>query len=341
MLRAWMLGLLGLVLATGAAAAPTGQVPTDGKEIVVPFDPGVGTVARFDLVSTDIETEDGKVQPAVTTRVTEQLRFLERNGTGYVVEYTSHNPRIEGPEEQVRLMQMIVDSIGVLPVKVQLDPTGKPVDVLNLAEVNRTLDRVWDLLAAELTDKVKKAGATPEVVAEVQTMMAGMSAPYRNMTAEVAIEQLLTSLHLVSGWGGSRFVQGETIPFRQTVQMQLLQADVDMMGTIDLVTHVPGGSATVKTRLAAEPKALQAAVQAFAARLSREMAGNLTGEKKAEFEKGLAEAVAELGRMRLEEESLMTLSLSTGLAQSNERLARRGVPGVKDTESRQKIVLLP
>lgn len=340
MLRRVLLGLVGLFLAAGAAAAPTGQAPTDGQAVTIPFEPGVGTVARFRLVSTETETEDGKVQPPIVTRTTEQFHFLSRNAKGYVVEYTSHDPRVEGSEFEARLMQTIVDSIGVIPIRVQLDSSGKAVEVLNLDEVNRTMNRMWDILEAKAEEEVRKTGAPADAIAGMKSIMAGLSAPYRNMTNEVVIEQLLPSLELVGGWGGVRLVQGESIPFRQTVQMDLLQADVDTMGTIDLLSHVPGGSATLKIRSAAEPKALQAAVKAFAARLSAQMIKDVPPEKRAEFEQGFAEGVAQLDKLRLEEEATVTVSLSTGLALTGEHLRRRGTPGARDNETRQTIELI-
>lgn len=336
MLRALLLGLAGLFLATGVAAAPDTRVANDGTSVTIPFDPGVGTVARYRMVSTETKTKAGKGEPPMVTRSTEQFRFLEANERGYVLERTSHDVRVEGPAEQTQLMQSIYDELGVVPIRVQLDRSGQALDVLNLAELNRTMDRVWALTIEKTVAAAKARGDKPEAIARMEATLGAMSATFRNMTSTVAVEQLLSDMSFAMGWGGTGFTMGESLPFRTTVPMQMLQAQVDYMGTVDLVDHVPGGHATLKIRASAEQRSLQAAVKDFSVKLHQMVMAQIPADKRAEVEKGLAAEMATLDRLRVEEETQFTLSLSTGLPMSGRYLMRRGVPGSADTEIKRE-----
>lgn len=286
-----------LLLAPGAAWAQWAPQP---------FAPAAGS--RWQVTTEDNST-DSRSAPARTRSsfASYDLTYVAREGAGYRIAYVMREVRMEGDSPSIKVAQAAIGAMKDIVIHALTDGAGKPVRVLNEAEVRAAVVAAGERMASPYA-------STPELVKLIRQIFDAMSA----LKGEGAAAAWLEPLPLLA--------EAQNTTLRPGMEHRSAgEAPSPFGGTLksETVTRLAGDPkpdryAVIATETV-DPASLKEAIISVSRRLSRTGDGAVT---QREFE-------SDLPRIELERLKTSRVDVENGMARAarTEVTIRAGLAG--------------
>ena len=269
-----------------AAWLPTAAAQDEAEpaKVKLPFAPAVGQTVRFELVETKEREAGGQSQQALQSTTVFDLTPTARTDDGYLFRLTYVDVRVDTPLPLPFLTDIAELSEGVT-IEYQADPTGTPLSITNLEQVQETFAKALDLMDAGFNDWFGSLDLTAEQRAQLQQVFANATGLFRQMTPEVANQAFLESARILFVATGGEYYVDYLSEYDAAYDFALAGTTITGVGVYEVARYEPeAGEAEVFWTFQPEPEALKAAVAAVVESLTAQTGEAAGAEAKAQIE---------------------------------------------------------